>query len=296
MPGTAQCSFKRWSTPGARCFFLLALVLLTACSKAFLYNRLDWLATWYVDGYVDLTRAQKRDFKAGLQPLLDWHRREELTRYADLLKQIDRSLDEPVALARVQAWRDTVTRAAARIEARITPFMLAFSEELTDRQMTELTASLWDRQEEYAEEYLGRSDAEYREEIAERLAEQLDDLLGDLSTTQQHAITSAAGRLQRFDRLWLDDRAARLRRLAPLFARAPGWQERISAVLAARDQQRIAGYDAAYRHNESVLLEFLTATLNDLSPKQRLHLRSELTALQRDLQKLIAAKPSIAAG
>ena len=51
----------------ARLFLLSLFVLtLTSCSSTFLYNQLDWLIPWYLDDYVDLTRAQKKQRRDSL--------------------------------------------------------------------------------------------------------------------------------------------------------------------------------------------------------------------------------------
>ena len=65
---------------------LLAVLLLAACTTTFMYRNLDWLIPWYVNGMVDIDRAQKAELKQHLAPLLEWHREEELRRYLVLLE------------------------------------------------------------------------------------------------------------------------------------------------------------------------------------------------------------------
>ena len=75
------------------CTLLLA-VCLVACSTSFAYNRLDWLIVWYANDYVDLSREQKGFLKARLEPVLEWHRHEELLTCIDLLDRIEKDLAE----------------------------------------------------------------------------------------------------------------------------------------------------------------------------------------------------------
>ena len=60
---------------------------LASCSNAFVYNQLDWLIPWYMGDYVNLTREQKKSFKEELEPLLQWHRNEELQNYLLILDE-----------------------------------------------------------------------------------------------------------------------------------------------------------------------------------------------------------------
>ena len=68
---------------------VLAMLFLSACTSGFVYNRLDWLIPWYVDGYVDLTRAQRDVLRAQLEPRLAWDREEELARQQALQREAE---------------------------------------------------------------------------------------------------------------------------------------------------------------------------------------------------------------
>jgi len=105
---------------------MLAAALLAGCTAAFTYNHLDWLIPWYVDGYVDLSRDQRRDLKGRLEPLLQWHREEELLRYAELLDRIEHELAVPVTAATVQGWVDEVVAALERTERSMLTLALDF--------------------------------------------------------------------------------------------------------------------------------------------------------------------------
>ena len=91
-------------------------ILLIGCTASFTYNRLNWLIPWYVDGYVDLTREQRKALAGQLEPLLQWHRREELLRYVAILDRIERDLAAPLTAATVQEWTDEIVAAIDRTE------------------------------------------------------------------------------------------------------------------------------------------------------------------------------------
>jgi hypothetical protein len=267
---------------------VICLLLLQACSNTFIYNRLDWLIPWYVDGYVDLTRAQKKDLKAELQSTLRWHRAEELVSYVLVLDRIEQDLQQPVTAATVTSWADLAVAAWERVEARMLPLAFELGADLSDEQMQGFIEKLWEQQEEFEEEYLERDDAEYVEEAYEALEENIQEFLGRLSPQQKQLLQLAAESLQRFDFAWLEERRAWLEELQVLLRREPGWQQAIREAADAREQARDTRYREAYLHNQSIINGAIAGALNLRSDKQSARLARALDGFRKDLNTLIA--------
>lgn len=265
---------------------LLATTLVTGCTATFTYNHLDWLIPWYVDGYVDLTRQQRQALQGRLEPLLKWHREEELIRYSELLDRIERELAAPVTAATVQGWVDEVVASLERTEQSMLMLALDFGAGMSDSQVSEFTASLWERQREFEEELLGRDDVRYRQDSYDSLVDFLQPLLGRLSTAQQARLRAAAGELLRFDSAWLEERALWLGTLEPLLQREPGWQQAVEAAYAARKRQRTPRYTEYLAHNLAVITSALADVLNQMSGGQRQHLAREFDDMRNRLRKL----------
>jgi hypothetical protein len=264
-------------------------LLLAGCTATFTYNRLDWLIPWYVDGYVDLNREQRRILEDQLEPLLKWHREEELVRYAAVLERIERELGSPVTASAVQAWIDEITAALERTETSMLSLALDFSETLSDEQMAEFAANLWQRQRDYEEEFLGRSEEEYRRDSYDSLADFLRRFTGPLQSAQKERLQAAAGSLLRFDSAWLEERALWLKTLEPLLQREAGWQQRVQAAYAARKDQRTPRYREYLAHNLGVISAALADVLNQLDSKQRKAMAREFDDLRSRLRELAAA-------
>jgi hypothetical protein len=264
-------------------------LLLAGCTATFTYNRLDWLIPWYVDGYVDLSREQRRILEDQLEPLLKWHREEELVRYAAVLERIERELGSPVTASAVQAWIDEITAALERTETSMLSLALDFSETLSDEQMAEFAANLWQRQRDYEEEFLGRSEEEYRRDSYDSLADFLRRFTGPLQSAQKERLQAAAGSLLRFDSAWLEERALWLKTLEPLLQREAGWQQRVQAAYAARKDQRTPRYREYLAHNLGVISAALADVLNQLDSKQRKAMAREFDDLRSRLRELAAA-------
>ena len=266
---------------------LLALLLLAGCGNTFLYNRLDWLIGWYVDDYVELSRAQEKVFQQRLRPVLDWHRREELALYAALLQQIEADSAAPLDADTVRDWSRQLLLALERIEARLWPLIHEIGADLDQEQMAGLLENIQARQRELEEEYLTRSDEEYAEDNFDRLSENLRDFLGPLSAAQEDQIARAAQAMRRLDQAWLEERRLWLKTLQRLSAREPGWQAALRAAWAQRKERRTPRYHAHRRHNMDIIHTLVAAVLNARDERQDRHLQRELDSLRDDLQTLI---------
>lgn len=269
--------------------FAALLCCLTACSgTTFVYNRLDTILPWYVDDYVELSGPQEQQLDLTLQPFLSWHRNQELPRYVELLGEIDASLDRPVTAEDVGAIYRDLEGAWLRLEDESLNWLLELGATLSDAQVGEFLAYLQERQEEYEEEYLTRTEPEYREDSYDSFADSMEDYLGRLSPQQRERLRQASNALERADAVWLGERAAWLQRLAVLMQREPGWQQRVREAVARRGETVSPRYQEVYAHNLQVIFAAVADVVNSRSEKQDRHLRMELADLQEDLQTLIA--------
>ena len=266
----------------------LCLIMLQACSNTFIYNQLDWLIPWYVGDFVDLTRAQKKDLKAGLKSTLRWHRAEELTSYVLILNHIEQDLRQPVTGATVQSWVDQAVAAWERVEARMLPLAFELGADLSDEQMQGFIDKLWEQQEELEEEYLERDEDDYVEDGYETLEENMREFLGRLSPEQKQLLQLAAESLQRFDYAWLEERHDWLQQLQDLLSREPGWQQAIREAIEARAQARDTRYSEAYLYNQGIINGAIAGVLNLRSDKQSARLQRALDRFREDLNSLIA--------
>ena len=145
-----------------------------------------------------------------------------------------------------------------------------------------------ERQKEYEEEYLTRSESEYREQVYDSFADSLEDYLGRLTKEQRERLELASAALHRSDAVWLEERALWLQRLAVMLQRQPGWQQRVREALARRGETVSTRYQEVFQHNLDVIFLAVAEVFNERTEKQDRHLRKELAMLQEDLQTLIA--------
>ncbi len=272
-----------------RWLLIALLVFLSACSSTtFVYNRLDFLLPWYMGDYVKLEREQKKYLDTLIDPFLGWHRNEELPKYLELLEQAERDLDRDLTPEDVEELALAFEAAWLRIEERALEWLMELGEELSDEQIQDFIAELWDKQREYEEKYLPRTDEEYHEEAYENLRDSLQDYMGRLDESQRTVLEDAADTLRRSDGVWLTERAAWLNMLEEVLQREAGWQQALRDAIASRDERVSAEYRETYAHNASVIYAALAEVINSRTEKQDRRLRREIDSLQEDLTTLLA--------
>lgn len=265
----------------------LFLLLLAGCSSTtFIYNRLDFILPWYLDDYVDLDREQAAFLDEQLAPFLTWHRAEELPAYISILDDIDSTLDREMTGDDVAAISLEFEEAWFRLESRALDWLLALGAELSEEQVAEFLAELWQQQEKYENKYLDRSDEEYRQDSYDSLVDSTQDYLGRLDREQKQVLENASADLRRSDAIWLREREAWLQRLEVFMQRQPGWQAAIRDAVVSRSEVVSAEYLELYDHNLGVIYAALAQVLNSRTETQDRRLRSKLSDLRKDLETL----------
>jgi hypothetical protein len=263
-------------------------LLLTGCSNTFIYNQLDWLIPWYVGDYLDLNRAQKKYFKSELLPLLDWHRKEELQNYLAFLDLIESDLDKSVTAAAVSRWADELVAAYDRLKQHSIPLAFNIGEAMSDLQLKYFMEEMYETQDELEQEYLPRSEAEFREQTYDNFEEGVSGFMGRLEKSQLQRLQQAAADIVRFDEAWLAQRRTWLEQGEKLLDRHPGWREAALDLLNNREQFESPAYKAANLHNQQVIYAALAEVIGARTQKQDKRVRNEIADFRRDINKLIA--------
>lgn len=269
-------------------FWCLIVLTLSSCSATqFIYNRVDILVRWYLDDYVSLDREQQARFDSRLEGLLDWHRREELPAYVVLLDDALTILDEGVPLEDTRAMADRIEDAAIRFQDPFLELLLSVGEDLRSDQRQEFVDALLSKQEEFEEDRLARSDAEYREDLEGRFDKQLSRYLGPLTAEQADRIAVGVSEMTRLDRFWLEDRRVWIVDLSVILLEAePDWPDQVRALIAGRDDALLPAYREGIDHNGEVILQLSRDVLIMRTDKQDRKLRSRLRSLRDDLASL----------
>ena len=179
---------------------LLAAALLTVlagCSAVKLaYNNLPDLGYWWVDGYADLNEPQSLLLRGELARLHDWHRKTELPRIADLLRQIQQVAPADTSAEQIcRLFADIRARFdAVAVQALAQPGTLALATRLTPAQFKHLEARFAKGNQEWRREWASRDRAV---RVAKRVETELDraeQFYGTLDEQQRQLLQDAVNR------------------------------------------------------------------------------------------------------
>lgn len=268
-------------------------VFLAGCTLlGLVYNRLDSLVGFYIEGLVDLTPEQSAQLEGTLAGNLQWHRESELQRYADFLRELAGTVDAGLehvrmleASRRAEAyWRDIFVQAAPGYSALALTF--------TDAQVEQLIAGFAREDNEEYEEYADRSVAQRATQREKSVRKFLERFTGPLSAPQRALVRKYVARTPSTMEQWRVTRQrwrASLEETLRARAETPEFHARMLQLIARPDdlwtpQFRIAV--AASRDSFSALIVELDATL---TPAQRAATKRELIALASQVEKLLRA-------
>ncbi|HSC83457.1 MAG TPA: DUF6279 family lipoprotein [Pseudomonas sp.] len=283
--------------PLRRLTALLCLcLLLGACSRLDLgYRNLDWLISWSLDDYLDLSSQQKRWLKPRLQQHLRWHCSSQLPAYSAWLLHNEELVSQ--AQVEPEQFNEQFAQFHQAIDAvfiQFTPTLTGLLSGLSPLQVQHLKQRMAEEDQQLHEEFLEPAPEQQIAERQERMQERLRPWFGKLSAQQQALIAHWAQLPELNNQAWFDNRER--------------WQEAFTAAVDDRRgddfagrlqhllQQRTAFWTPAYREqfarSQTALAELFADLINSADAKQRQRLQQRLGQLREDLDGLACVSPA----
>jgi hypothetical protein len=275
--------------------FVLATVL-GGCVIRVVYNQLDWLLLWYAEEYVDLTPVQERQARELIARALDWHRANQLPRYARLTRTLldgsqGRAITPPFLAARygeiVELWDEVLWR--------VSPDIASVLQTLTDQQVEELFASVAKKNRELAKEYSGISAEERRAKQDKAIVRAFLRFTGRLTPAQEALVRRRTVGFHDLTGDWLHRRTAwqqEFRRILAGRQSDPAFATRFTDLALNPNQFDSPRYRDLVHENQQRSFELVAAVLDTLSPAQSAQLRRNLTTYAGDFDALVRERPS----
>ena len=275
----------------ARSYLLVLSIIVSglvvqSCSSQFIYDRIDRIAQFYIERYIDLDREQSDFLKVNLESLKEWHRRKELKSYQLFLDKIESDLQSDISGETVAGWVEQLRQAYNAVLDKALPPMIEMARTLTESQVRELAANMEKRNGKLEKEYLSRDEKEYRESAFDEMDDRLDDWLGRLTADQKQRLRTAVSGLERLDRQWLNSRRSWQKQLIGELQRKPGWQDRLTALVKNRTEYTRPQDIAANHRNEQRVYNAVADVLNMRTDRQQKKLLEKLRGWQKDLAAL----------
>ncbi|CAE6931486.1 DUF6279 family lipoprotein [Vibrio sp. B1FLJ16] len=194
-----------------------SVLILAGCTKAFLYNNLDWFVREYLDDYVTLNEEQESLLQERLVSLSEWHKKKELPRYIVHLKEWEAIKKSDVTLSYLQLNRDRIREHYERIVTKVAPDMFSLSLQLSEQQQREFLLNLQKDYKKRNAKYADKTEEEVREIVFDNTEEWANEWIGDLSKQQQAYVKQFSNQVVLNSPLWRDYRSSIYQEIEYLF-------------------------------------------------------------------------------
>ncbi len=277
----------------------LALVaVLGGCSAIKLgYNNLPELAWWWLDGYLDFNEPQRGPVREELARLHQWHRANELPRYAELLGRVEQMAAADVTSEQVCRLADEGRTRFLALASQSEPAIVAIAPTLTPDQLRHLAQRYARNTQDFRKDWMDVTPAERRERHFKQFLERMEDTYGRLDDAQRLLLRQRI-EASRFDPAQVLSEMQRrhadtLQTLRELRATPMPQAEARLKVKALVDRAQSPPDASARRYREQVTEDncaLFAAVHNAMTPAQRQNAARRLRAYQRDVSELAAQR------
>jgi hypothetical protein len=271
---------------------LVAVVLVTAglggCTR-FVLNQLDWVAVWYVNGYVRLDDQQKALVRDSVRRNVIVFRTEQLPGFLAVLGEMRADLGVTMTPALVGRRFGELEALGRQTVGLMVPDTVLLLRSLSPAQVDELFATFADNAEELAEEYSGSTPEQRRERQARTVLKMTRRMTGSLTPAQEQLVRDHLGQLHDLAPQWLERRSnwqQALRTTLDGDREPPEFDRQVASLVLDPDQFDAAAYRHKVDENRIVIYEMVAALMQSLSPVQRAHVDRRLAEYERNLLAL----------
>jgi hypothetical protein len=265
---------------------LILVLFLGGCSSiTFIYNQFDNLFPWYLQSYVELDRDQKKYLDELLIPFFQWHRVEEMPKYAQIIGDLELAINDEVDLESIALITHNVEESWFRLEDQMIMWATPLARELSDEQITKFIQVLRTKTTQSEKKLLVRNDQVYQSDSYKSLRKNLRRFMGSLTKDQLELVKITSKEMRRVDGERIQSRKAFIEKLNLILQRRQGWEERLEKITHS-DDLVAENYQSTYDSNTDLIQQLLVAILNSRNDKQDQKLRTQLSRYKADINSL----------
>jgi len=265
---------------------LILVLFLGGCSSiTFIYNQFDNLFPWYLESYVDLDRDQKQYLDELLTPFFQWHRVEEMPKYAQIIGDLELAINDEVDIENIALITHNVEESWFRLEDQMIMWATPLARELSDEQITKFIQVLKTKTTQSEKKLLLRNDQVYQSDSFKSLRKNLRRFMGSLTKDQLELVKITSQEMRRVDAERIQSRKAFNEKLSLILQREQGWEERLKKI-THNDELVAENYQSTYAFNTDLIQQLLVAILNSRNDKQDKKLRTQLSRYKADINSL----------
>ena len=265
---------------------LILVLFLGGCSSiTFIYNQFDNLFPWYLESYVDLDRDQKQYLDELLTPFFQWHRVEEMPKYAQIIGSLERAIDNEIDIESIALITDNVEESWFRLEDRMIVWIIPLARELSDEQIAKFIQVLRTKTTQSEKKLLLRNDQVYQSDSYKSIRKNLRRFMGSLTKDQLDLVKITSKEMKRTDGERIQSRKVFIEKLNLILQKEQGWEERLEKITHS-DELVAENYQSTYDFNTVLIQQLLVAILNSRNDKQDKKLRTQLSRYKSDINSL----------
>jgi len=255
----------------------------------FMYERLDWLTTWYVSGLFDLDSGQKEEFREIADRNMEWHRANQLPRYAEFCRELDRELEGSITPEMLERRYQEMLVIWDEFVVHIMPDASGFLRSLSDEQIKDFLANVEENNQELWDEYAGRTPEQRLARREKSAIKGVQRFTGRLNGEQKELVRSYIVTMHDNSEEWLDGRRAWQAEFRDLMQSKPDEQEyiqRLTALMLDPNTGDSDDYRRKVDDNRQIIFEMFSALVDQLTEKQRNRVRKRLNSFAEDFEFL----------
>ena len=265
---------------------LILLLFLGGCSSiTFIYNQFDNLFPWYLESYVDLDRDQKQYLDELLTPFFQWHRVEEMPKYAQIIGSLESAIDNEIDIESIALITDNVEESWFRLEDQMIVWIIPLARELSDEQIAKFIQVLRTKTTKSEKKLLLRNDQVYQSDSYKSIRKNLRRFMGSLTKDQLDLVKITSKEMKRTDGERIQSRKVFIEKLNLILQKEQGWEERLEKITHS-DELVAENYQSTYDFNTVLIQQLLVAILNSRNDKQDKKLRTQLSRYKSDINSL----------
>ena len=265
---------------------LILVLFLGGCSSiTFIYNQFDNLFPWYLESYVDLDRDQKQYLDELLTPFFQWHRVEEMPKYAQIIGDLELAINDEVDIENIALITHNVEESWFRLEDQMIMWATPLARELSDEQINKFIQVLKTKTTQSEKKLLLRNDQVYQSDSFKSLRKNLRRFMGSMTKDQLELVKITSQEMRRVDGERIQSRKAFNEKLSLILQREQGWEENLKKITHS-DESVSENYQSTYAFNTDLIQQLLVAILNSRNDKQDKKLRTQLSRYKADINSL----------
>ena len=265
---------------------LILVLFLGGCSSiTFIYNQFDNLFPWYLESYVDLNRDQKQYLDELLTPFFQWHRVEEMPKYAQIIGSLESAIDNEIDIESIALITDNVEESWFRLEDQMIVWIIPLARELSDEQIAKFIQVLRTKTTQSEKKLLLRNDQVYQSDSYKSIRKNLRRFMGSLTKDQLDLVKITSKEMKRTDGERIQSRKVFIEKLNLILQKEQGWEERLEKITHS-DELVAENYQSTYDFNTVLIQQLLVAILNSRNDKQDKKLRTQLSRYKSDINSL----------